>query len=164
MGINSCPQRLQVEPNSAARQTRFTSAIPSSMCSPWAPSLHFRRRSVSSANQSCRSLTDQTPVLLIHPPRLIDEATPGLSVTTRRSTSGGARLRSSVHLIGVTTQQPLVFLIRHSFESFTQLSSTRLYGESLDASAPLAGEHLPVCGCEHSLPPCDLNVRDYSIK
>ena len=50
---------------------------------------------MSSANQSRRSCTDHTPVLLIQPPRLVDEATSGLQVTTRAAASGASRLRSA---------------------------------------------------------------------
>ena len=50
---------------------------------------------MSSANQSDRSFWDQTPILFTQPPRLVLEATSGLTVTIRRPASGAARLRSS---------------------------------------------------------------------
>src|SRR5215216_5500102 len=49
----------------------------------------------SSANQSRRSPTDQMPALLIQPPRLVELATSGLTVTTRSATSGASCTRST---------------------------------------------------------------------
>ena len=50
--------------------------------------------SVSSANQSVRSAGDQTPTLLIQPPRLVLELTSGLTVTTRLAASGASLVKS----------------------------------------------------------------------
>ena len=50
---------------------------------------------VSSANQSRRSPTDQIPDLLIQPPRFVELATSGLTVTTRSATSGASCTRST---------------------------------------------------------------------
>ena len=50
---------------------------------------------VSSANQSIRSPSCQTPARLIQPPRLVEEATSGLTVTTCAATSGAAWARST---------------------------------------------------------------------
>ncbi len=71
------------------------SAIPSSMC--WPCSFSRQRTSVSesSANQSMRSPACQTPTRLIQPPRLVDEATSGLTVTTRFAISGAPWARST---------------------------------------------------------------------
>jgi hypothetical protein len=69
--------------------------MPSSTCWPVAFSRQCRIVSGSSANQSRRSSCDQTPTLFTQPPRLVDELTSGLTVTTRAPTSGAARLRSS---------------------------------------------------------------------
>src|SRR6478609_8387420 len=93
IGISGSPHRLQVAPSSPSRQTRLTSAMPSSMCWPFLTVDQRRTRSVSSANQSGRSCTDQTPVLLIQPPRFVDDATSGLQVTTRAAVSGASRVR-----------------------------------------------------------------------
>ena len=68
--------------------------MPSSTCWPAAVSRHRMTRSRSSANQSARPAMDHTPVLLIQPPRFVDVATSGLSVTTWSATSGCARCRS----------------------------------------------------------------------
>src|SRR5262249_51838774 len=49
----------------------------------------------SSANQSMRSPTFQTPTLLIQPPRFVDDATSGLTVTMRSATAGTDRAMSA---------------------------------------------------------------------
>ena len=51
--------------------------------------------SLSSANQSIRSPGCQTPTRLIQPPRFVDDATSGLTVTTCSATSGAAWARST---------------------------------------------------------------------
>src|SRR4051812_5282512 len=91
IGISRSPHRDQVAPSSPSRHTRFTSAMPNSMCWPVGASDHLRTLSVSSANQSRRSLTDHTPVLLIQPPKLVDDATSGLHVTNRALALGASR-------------------------------------------------------------------------
>ena len=73
----------------------MVSAIPSSMCCPVGRSRQCRIVSASSANQSVRSCAAHTPTLFTHPPRLVLELTSGLTVTTRRATSGATRVRSS---------------------------------------------------------------------
>ncbi len=65
------------------------------MCWPWSFSRQRTSVSVSSANQSMRSPTDQIPALLIQPPRLVEVPTSGDTVTTRAATSGASRSRST---------------------------------------------------------------------
>ena len=95
MGSNGSPSRDHVAPSSESRPTRLPSAIPSSMCWPWADSRQRMSVSVSSANQSMRSPGFQTPARLIHPPRFVEEATSGETVTTRAAASGAAWARST---------------------------------------------------------------------
>ena len=87
--------RLQVAPSSPSRPTRFVSAIPSSMWRPPGVSCQWTSVWESSANQSRRSPTDQMPDLLIQPPRFVELATSGLTVTTRSATSGASCTRST---------------------------------------------------------------------
>lgn len=95
MGNNGCPQRLQVAPSSPRRLTRFTSAMPSSMCWPVGFSCQCMTVSASSLNQLVRSSADHTPTLFTQPARLVLELTSGLTVTSLRATAGAARLTSS---------------------------------------------------------------------
>src|SRR5215210_7833209 len=69
--------------------------MPSSMWRPPGVSCQCTRVCGSSANQSRRSPTDQIPDLLIQPPRLVELATSGLTVTTRSATSGASCTRST---------------------------------------------------------------------
>ena len=69
--------------------------MPSSMCWPCRVSRQRTSVSVSSPNQSMRSPRAQIPARLIQPPRLVDEATSGLTVTMRAATSGASCERST---------------------------------------------------------------------
>ena len=71
------------------------SAIPSSMCRPCSVSRQRTSVSVSSANQSIRSPRCQIPPRLIQPPRFVDDATSGLTVTTWAATSEAPWERST---------------------------------------------------------------------
>src|SRR5438270_95348 len=92
MGSSGWPEVSQVAPSSPSRVTRLTSAMPSGMCWPVEVSGQRTRRSSGwpslAENQSCRSVGDQTPILLIQPPALVLLATSGETVTTRAATSG----------------------------------------------------------------------------
>ncbi len=95
MGSSGWPIRDQVAPSSDSRPTRLTSAMPSSTCWPVSLSAQWIRASVSPENQSARWRVFQMPTLLIQPPRLVDDATSGLTVTTRSATEGASRARAS---------------------------------------------------------------------
>ena len=69
--------------------------MPNSMWRPPVVSCQCTSVCGSSANQSRRSPTDQMPDLLIQPPRLVELATSGLTVTTRSATSGASCTRST---------------------------------------------------------------------
>ena len=69
--------------------------MPSSMWRPRVVSCQCTSVWGSSANQSRRSPTDQIPDLLIQPPRFVELATSGLTVTTRSATSGASCTRST---------------------------------------------------------------------
>ena len=69
--------------------------MPSSICRPRPVSCQWTSVCGSSANQSRRSPTEKIADLLIHPPRLVELATSGLTVTTRSATSGASCTRST---------------------------------------------------------------------
>ena len=95
IGNSGCPSRDHVAPSSPSSPTRLPSAIPSSMCWPCSDCRQRTSVSLSSANQSMRSPRFQTPARLIQPPRFVDDATSGLTVTTCRVTSGAVCARST---------------------------------------------------------------------
>lgn len=86
----------------ASRATRSTSAMPRSKC--WPDSLSDQRSilSPSSENQSRRPLTDRTPILLILPPRFVEDATSGLQVSILTAVSGASWTRSAAKMSTAT--------------------------------------------------------------
>ena len=95
------PDRQQRPGRRATRSPRARRAArpgcpprcPSSMCWPCSCSRQWTSVSLSSANQSIRSPRCQMPARLIQPPRLVDDATSGLTVTTCARHLGRARGR-----------------------------------------------------------------------
>ena len=108
--------------------------MPSSMCWPPVFSRHFKRRSGSSANQSARPASDQTPLLLIQPPRFVELATSGLAVTTRSATSGAARRRSERKCPRVACVE-VTALCRHSNSAGTDATGVRSIASRLRRAA-----------------------------
>ncbi len=90
------PSRDHVAPSSPSRPTRLPSAMPE------LDVLAVRRTRASARACPCRRRTSRCgrpcsrrPTRLIQPPRFVEEATSGLTVTTRSATSGAACARST---------------------------------------------------------------------